>query len=257
MSSLAINADWLKCFERNYTVAHKALMDRQYDTAVETYGVDVSTIRAMPTGSDTVRPLSMFSDWAREQDKALGLVSGDAHQAPATTTIVTDFPGWHSALATSLADYWKERMTDVKPKTRTNKKGETYTRKQYSELVVAHKYKLVDLYVRGLRLRLPKDSDAFRSVMSSANIPLDQKSIAVIEAFLGKAPRSTTMGDIKSEEDYSEYQDYAHRICGQLSASVAEPPSKLIFDTFAWWHPHAQKLYTKKPRNHPLYTFVE
>lgn len=261
MSSLKIDADWLRRLESNYKVAHAVLMDRKLDTALHTFGVDTSTIRAMPTGSEAVGPMSIFCEWAREQDQTLGLVSAGGPDASATMAsvkpMVDDFRGWHEKLAASLDSHWELRMQDVTAEQRTNKKCITYVRKQYKKLVPAHKYKLVDLYVRSLRLRLPENSAAFNAVMSSANIPLDKKSIAVIEAFLGKPPRKTTMGDIKSEEGYHEFQGYAHEICQQLGSSSDFVRSKLIFDTFAWWHPAAQALYSRSPQAlPPHYVFV-
>jgi hypothetical protein len=245
--------DWFSLFAKNYEWALGILGDRTIDTAVDTFGVDSSTIRAMPTGNDAHPPSGIFSDWARDQDSNLGIQSGgsgyslsqDQTAVEVRERLAKDFVKWHEELAESLRVHWANRMKKVPATTRTNTKNQPYLRKQYKELTVAHKYKLVDLYVRSLRLRVPENSAAHQAVLANANIPLDKKSIAVINAFLGKKKTKTTMGDIKSDKQYDEYQNYAKDICKQIGAPNGVPASKLVFDTFAWHHPDAQVLYTE------------
>lgn len=255
-----LSRSWLSCLESNYDVASQILMNRDFDTALRSYGVDASTIRAIPTGSDDVRPMSIFREWACAQDSALGIAEhGNGHTFSPTSTaksLVTDFSGWHKQLASSIAAHWANRMKNVTAQERKNADGQTYVRKQYKTLGVAHKYKLVDLYVRGLRLRVPQDSEVGSAIMQHANIPLDKKSIAVIEAFLQMAKRSTTMGDIKSEQQYQHYQELARNICQQLQLPSGTHPSKLVFDTFAWHHPKAQAEYMKSPPKTSQFKFV-
>ncbi|WP_027779915.1 hypothetical protein [Paraburkholderia caledonica] len=255
-----LDQSWLSCLERNYDVASQVLMNRDIDTALHSYGVDASTIRAMPTGSDAVRPMSIFSEWAREQDSALGIATnGGGYTLSPTSTakgLITDFASWHKQLASSMAAHWASRMKNVTAQERKNANGETYVRKQYKTLGVAHKYKLVDLYVRSLRLRVPHDSEVGRAIMQHANIPLDKKSIAVIEAILQMPKRSTTMGDIKTEQQYQHYQKLAEDICQQIQLPSDAQPSKLVFDTFAWHHPKAQAEYMKSPSATSQFKFV-
>ncbi|CAN0622930.1 conserved protein of unknown function [Burkholderia multivorans] len=247
----SLNEKWLSLFKDNYEIAEKFLVDPKIDTAVKTFGVDTSTIRAMPSGNDDISPLyDIFCEWAKTQDCSLGIESTGDTNTPrvegasiSVDALTQDFNNWHHGLAESLSKYWSDKMQDVEAGTRINKDNEEYQRKQTKELNTAHKYKLVDLYVRGLRLRVPHNSSIYNAVLENANIPLDKKSIAVIEAFLGNPPRKTTMGDIKDEETYRMYQDHAKDICEQVRLTSGKPASKLVLDAFAWHNPEAQKLY--------------
>jgi hypothetical protein len=259
----ALKEEWLSCLARNYKAAWQVLNNKSLDKAAARFGVDSTTIRAMPTGNDRVTPSSIFSSWAKSADEKLGITgtTGNCTFRPTETSgaLIERFESWHAQIAEDLAERWEVTMKDVQPGTRINAAGDSYERAQCKTLSTAHKFKLVDLYVRSLRFRFPENSQAHAAVIQQGHIPLDKKSIAVIEAFRGGAPRKTTMGYITSDGMYQDYQGYASQIALEVTVPDCMKRSKLVLDTFCWHHPKAQGLYEKDTaRISPLsHGFVE
>ncbi|MBC8737257.1 hypothetical protein F6X40_10600 [Paraburkholderia sp. UCT31] len=255
-----LDLQWVDRFAAYLPQAHEWWNNPLNETT--DYGVDPTTIRAMGTGSKegdpTWGPLAAFNAWAKHQVAELDL-SSPATAAHASAKwkrfdieTFDDFETWHRNLAESLDGHWRDwlektRAASLHPDTGWQERARACNAD--GSLCVAHKYKLVDLFVRFLRLLAPAGTSFGAALVRHAHIPLDMKSIAVISATVGNLSvgGGTSMGDIKTELAYQTYQRLARVICDVVAArsdnrSVAVSP--IIFDVFAWHNRDAQALYT-------------
>jgi hypothetical protein len=97
------------------------------------------------------------------------------------------------------------------------------------ELSIAHRYKLVDLFVRWIgknHHNLPELATAYRA---NGHLPLDRKSLHVLSETFGgiglKGPFS--MGNVHTEEAYQFYQQLVRLVCEEVGGFA------LLFDVFA------------------------
>jgi len=237
------------------------------------FGVDPTTIRAIGTGSKkadpTWGPLAAYNSWAKDRVAELGLSMGScpAAEVPGWAQLDIEssdgFDAWHTHLANSLQEHWHDWLGKVQaasehPILGWPERARTSTADGY--LLVAHKYKLVDLFIRFLRVLAPAGSSLERGIVCNANIPLDMKSIAVINATFGglSVAGGASMGNIKSELSYRTYQRLARAICfiagDQFQRQNPESQgcagvSPVLFDVFVWQSSDAKALYTDGKKN--------
>lgn len=180
------------------------------------FGVDSSTVRALSTGATgDSGPLAIYEDWAAEQ---LGNLVQDKESWKQLLTF-HGFEHWHATLTSSLVAHWQT--------------------KSGKELSIAHRYKLVDLFTRWIRVRAPAGSVLREAILRCAHIPLDKKSIATISAMFSDIALSPTfsMGLVRSEKGYRTYQRLARIIAEEVGGSP------VLLDVFAWNSEDAKKLY--------------
>jgi hypothetical protein len=259
-----VDTDWLDRFIDFLPEAQSWWQDHSNEET--DYGVDSSTIRAMSTGSggelqlkrEEYGPLAAYEQWAKRELIALGLVDAGAAagNAPTPTHALKlgtpdSFGSWHKGLVQRICTHWRAHLSKVKQEAERLEKPMGKPVSENGTLRIAHKYKLVDLFIRFLRVLTPPDSELGRVIVANAHIPLDMKSISVINATLG-LPMSAnpSMGDIRSELAYKNYQRLARAICelakermGGNSSSPTGAVSPILFDVFAWQNTHAKELY--------------
>lgn len=257
-----VDTEWLDRFVAFLPDALKWWRDRTKEPTA--YGVDSSTVRAMSTGSGgklrAFGPLAVYEEWAECELIALGLKGTPSVAANATANWTSlrlhtteGFDVWHQGLAQRLQAHWstKLREIDKEVQQRGLKPGRVVS--EGVGLRLAHKYKLVDLFVRFLRVFATTDSELGKAIVENAHIPLDMKSISVINATMGlPVLANQSMGNIQSELAYRNYQRLARAICEAANErtqehhdTVNERTSPILLDVFAWQNPEAQSLYEK------------
>jgi hypothetical protein len=230
-----LNAVWVERY-RSYLGEARARWDDKRRENTQ-FGVEQSTVRSIPTGLDGPKhgPLAVYNEWAGKQ---LTLLSksrerwGALHQR-------AEFERWHAELTESLCRHWKQRTEEVAAE-RTKEEG-TPVEPVNSELSIAHRYKLVDLFVRWLRMKGEQAPELAAACVANGHVPLDRKSLHVLsETFGGIGLRGPfSMGHVHTQGAYEFYQALARAVCAEAGGSP------LLFDVFAWNHPEAQALYGK------------
>ncbi|WP_165087408.1 hypothetical protein [Caballeronia sp. SBC2] len=218
------------------------------------HGVDASTARGMTLGGDgkDEGPLKAFEDWAVEELRLLGLDGSgvtDNHRRlwESMNRSQADFDEWHAAAAERLRAHWKRCWLTVQTARDQNGRDprKSATRADGSPRI-AHKYKLVDLFVRRLRITAPRGSALAQAVRQFGHIPLDRKSLALIGATVGHIVYgpSSSMGDVRTELAYRTYQRLTRAIC----QAIGPEATPILFDFFVWNAPAAQKVYAGKKK---------
>lgn len=217
------------------------------------YGVESSTTRGMSLGgaegAEEEGPLAAFEAWAEQEFVRLGLDGAgtkDEHRAlwAEMNKSQSSFDAWHAGAVKRLCEHWKQRWLKIEA-ARLACGGEP--RKAMTEADgsprIAHKYKLVDLFVRRLRITAPRNSDLAQAVRNYGHIPLDRKSLALIGATVGHIiyGPSSSMGDIRTEQAYRTYQRLARVICSAIGGEA----TPILFDFFVWNSPLAKEVYDK------------
>jgi hypothetical protein len=200
-------------------------------------GLDHTTARAISTGIRGEHgPIAIYEAWAVLQ---LAWVTSDA-ALQASLSTREGFESWHADLAASLVAHWRACVTENNDRLRRHE-GEDFIPAN-PELNIAHRYKMVDLFVRYLRVKADTHPELARCCYEFGHIPLDRKSLAVIsEAFSGIGmARDFSMGGIVSEAIYQTAQRLARAICVEAGGTP------LLLDVFAWHAPYAQRLYAKR-----------
>ena len=124
------------------------------------------------------------------------------------------FEKLHFRLGESLARYWKNQARQ--------------------ELILAHKLKLLDLFVkRACELRLPQPTMNDK-LLSFGHVPLDKWVFIALDNIFSGIFLLTghSMGQVKNEQSYQFYQDLIRQLMGEL-----KPPDKypaLYFEFYAW-----------------------
>ena len=180
------------------------------------YGVGSNTYRAFkgpkePSPSKKYEklktpPSKAYSAWANKVCKSL-----DAKALAKQIATVQGFEAWHGSLAESLQKHWKKVQA-----------GES--------LSLAHKYKLIDLFVKWLsnhNFDCPELTKAFEE---HAHCALDSQTLEKINACISYALpiKNPSMGDITTQAAYD--------FCQQLIAGFARSQggSSLLFDYHSW-----------------------
>lgn len=217
-----VDKNWLRRYQEFLPDAEKIWADLSREDTQ--FGVERSTIRAISTGvKGDGTPLKVYNAWASIEFKNITNKNGALGQLADSA----DFDNWHSKLVTNLVKNWNS----VSIRT--------------CQLSVPHRYKLVDLLVRWMRVHLnehPKLADACKIY---GHIPLDRKSIHVLSETFGGIGLSGpfSMGDVHTIGAYNFYQQLARFICTEVGGSP------LLFDVFCLNHPDAKLLYAKKLRS--------
>lgn len=202
-------------------------------------GLNQSTVRAISTGKRGANgPLAIFEEWAQAE-----LAKMKDH--PRILDILRHregFESWHAELVESLVAHWRgavRKNNDV-----LKQAAGVYFVPVNEELSVAHRYKLVDLFVRYIRMRAAEYPELARCCYEFGHIPLDRKSIAIISAAFGGlgAGAEFSMSDITSVVAYHTYQRLAQAICAEAGGTP------LLLDVFSLEAPYAQALYAQRKK---------
>lgn len=202
-------------------------------------GLNQSTVRAISTGMrGATGPLAIYETWAQAE-----LAKMDSH--PRMLEILRHregFESWHAELVESLVAHW--RMAVQQNNVLLKQAAGVYFVPVNEELSVAHRYKLVDLFVRYIRVRAADYPDLAKCCYEFGHIPLDRKSLAVISAAFGGigAGAEFSMSDITSVAMYHTYQRLAQAICAEAGGTP------LLLDVFALESTFAQALYAKRKK---------
>jgi hypothetical protein len=153
------------------------------------------------------------------------------------------FERWHADLAAALVAHWHVSVSENNERLR-RLEGDDFIPAN-PDLSIAHRYKMVDLFVRYLRVKASAHPDLARCCYEFGHMPLDRKSLAVISAafsgVLVGAGDTFSMGDIVSEQMYRTCQRLARAICHEAGCTP------LLLDVFALLTPFAQRLYEDRP----------
>ncbi|VWD52215.1 hypothetical protein BLA18110_07748 [Burkholderia lata] len=203
-----------------------------------TLGLDGSTARAMSTGfRGEDGPIQIYNAWAKSQllhaTESPGLVAGLGTR--------DGFEEWHRHLTSTLVAYWRKRVTANNMKLESREGVEFIA--VNPELSVAHRYKMVDLFVRYLRVQGTEHPELARHCFEFGHIPLDRKSLAVISAaFSGiSVGKNFSMGNVATESMYRTQQRLARAICERAGGTP------LLLDVFSLKSKFADALYKKLP----------
>lgn len=204
-------------------------------------GLDHTSARAMGTGIRGAErgPIALYETWATVQ---LARIAADTCLAQSLTTQEA-FDAWHATLTASLVAHWHASVTENNILLREHEGDEHIPANP--ALNIAHRYKMVDLFVKYLRVKGSEHPELAQRCYEFGHIPLDLKSLAVLSAaFSGAlvgAGDKFSMGDIVSEPMYRTCQRLARAICEEAGGTP------LLLDVFAWHAPVAQRLYAKRP----------
>ncbi|WP_434716255.1 hypothetical protein [Paraburkholderia sp. A3RO-2L] len=200
-------------------------------------GLDRTTARAIDSGFKGERgPIAVYESWA-----TMELIR--VTETPALVKALSTregFEAWHRALTDSLVAHWREKI-DEHNELLLEAEGDAFFPVN-RELNVAHRYKLVDLFVRYLRVKAEKHPELAHHCYEFGHIPLDRRSLAVISAaFSGIGVGDNfRMGDIVSEAMYRTYQKLARAIVALAGGTP------LLLDVFALESKVAKRLHAKK-----------
>lgn len=183
-----------------------------WDSRADSCGVAGNTFRAYGAyvakrgkGEEGNRPSEIYREWAEKQNKAISKLS------PESISSQEDFDNWHQKLAKSLQNHWSKTEDGI-------------------QLSIAHKYKLVDLYIKWLtqhKLPEPELNDIF---IQFAHCALDSQILAKINDHLdGLLPiAKPSMGCIATENAYAFCQAVIRDYCNAVGGTP------LLFDYYAW-----------------------
>jgi len=177
-----------------------------WNSRADSCGVAGNTFRAygayVKEGS---RPSDTYRKWTEKQNKSILKLS------PESISSQEDFENWHRKLAESLQRHW-QKVEDGK------------------QLSVAHKYKLVDLYIKWLTQHKLPEPELNNIFIQFAHCALDSQILAKINYHLdGLLPiAKPSMGCIATENAYAFCQAVIRDYCN----SVGGTP--LLFDYYAW-----------------------
>lgn len=137
-----------------------------------------------------------------------------------------EFDTLHAELTDSLCAHWQSNALA-------------------NPLSIAHRYKLVDLFVRWMAIKGWKPVKGTQGDLLHAccrdfgHIPLDRKSLHILSETFGGIGLSGpfSMGNIHTQRAYDFYQALARCVVSEAGGSP------LLFDTFCWQHPDCQSVY--------------
>jgi hypothetical protein len=230
-----LNPVWVTRYQEYLATASAWWADKRRETTQ--FGVEQSTLRTIPTGLDGPKhgPLCVYNEWAGQQLTKLS----KTRERWVLLQQRDEFERWHAELTQSLCDHWRRRTHEV-AEHRSREEGKQVDPVN-AELSLAHRYKLVDLFVRWLRMKDGHAPELAAACLANGHIPLDRKSLHVLsETFGGIGLRGPfSMGDVHTEVAYQFYQALARGVCEEAGGTP------LLFDVFSWNHPDAQELYKK------------
>ena len=176
---------------------------RPFGKRDDRYGVAGNTLRAIRCRSR--RPSLTFRQWAERTCNTLAAEKLAEHVRSQDA-----FDCWHAALVKSLQAHWR--------------------RQEGTSLSVAHRYKLIDLFVKWLALHDFGDPRIIDGLTRHSNCALDSQVLEKLNHCLSYALpiRNPTMGDVSHESTY--------RFCQGLISEFAQQcgGTRLLFDIYAW-----------------------
>jgi hypothetical protein len=166
------------------------------------YGVAGNTFRAF---RKVRKPSLIFRTWAKRV-----LESKRFRRALLDATTRSRFEKLHTLLAVSLDRHWSKAVK--KP------------------LSLAHRYKLVDLFLMSAARRDLGDDRRNRNLIRFAHVPMDSKVLSALDRLFSGIllAQGRTMGHMRTPEAYGFYQTLIIKFMRPLQ----EAP--LYFDYFAW-----------------------
>jgi hypothetical protein len=180
--------------------AHKWYGERL--TCDPRYGVGSNTFRAFRR---IKKPSIIYRRWAA------GMLSRKAFRSRLrSATTRQAFERFHTWLSRSLDRHW--------------------LRKAKRPLSLAHRYKLIDLFVKhAVRLNFG-DERLNRNLLQFGHVPIDSSVFSAIDKLLSGVlvTEGRAMGHIKTREAYKFYQT----LTAELVRPLRAPP--LFFDYYAW-----------------------
>jgi hypothetical protein len=182
--------------------AKKYFSQRESRETAESIGASGTMFRVF---RNVEKPSLHYKNWAFDQTS-----SPEFERNVLALKSQEDFELFHSTLANSLSDYW--------------------TAKTRTELILPHKFKLLDVFIkRACELELP-NPNMNDILLSFGHVPLDKwVFIALDEMFSGIfLLHGRAMGNIKTEEAYRFYQ----KLIRDLMAELGSP--SLYFEHFAY-----------------------
>jgi len=174
--------------------------------------VDVQTDPSLGVGSNTFRafrgvkrPSAAYREWARRLYRTRRF-----KKAVLAARSRDGFERLHRWLSQSLERHWR--------------------RKYRKPLLLAHRYKLVDLFIKRLCRFQLSDSRMNTRLVANGHVPLDSSVFKALDRLFSGIllTEGRAMRHIKSERAYRFYQDIFRSIMYRLRA----PP--LYFDYYAW-----------------------
>lgn len=237
-----LDPDILEAYRQSQPSALVWWRNPRYETS--NMGLDHTTGRAFSTGERGRRgPIAIYEAWAAVQ---LARVTAD-EKLQATLASRDGFEHWHADLAASLVAHWRVSVTENNERLQRIE-GDDFVPAN-PELSIAHRYKMVDLFVRYLRVKADAHPELARCCYEFGHIPLDRKSLAVISAafsgILVGAGDTFSMGDIVSDPMYLTCQRLARAICQEAGGTP------LLLDVFALHTQFAKRLYEDRPAAPP------
>jgi hypothetical protein len=212
------------------------------DMALNSYGVEASTIRAIHLGQTGKggRPLSCYVEWARQA--AADVLAPEAAGLRKNINSAAGFEAWHKSLAASLSRHWLGAV-----RARSHALNLVFDEEK-DGLSIAHLYKMVNLFVRFMRIPATARGhmDLAKGIRQFGHVPLDRKSITTLQKTFGNPiPRFNgySMGTITSQSLYDHHQQLARTLCRQIPGATP-----VLFDVFAWNADEAKKLYPTRPQ---------
>lgn len=190
-------------FRRAVPQLRKRVGVREWPTEDDTYGVRGNTFRGFQGWES--RPSDVYRSWAQRRTKSLG--EPDLLRAIQSKS---GFERWHAGLVRSIQRHWAKY--------------------QGRQLGVAHKYKLVDLYVKWLSVHAIGTKRLMDALVANAHCALDRQTLSKLNICLsGALPMGRpSMGYIQSEATYQFCQDVISQFAGHCGGTP------LLFDYYAW-----------------------
>lgn len=166
------------------------------------YGVGANTLRAFRRAK---KPSLIYREWA------VGILSRKAFRSKLRNVKTRKaFERFHAWLSRSLDRHW--------------------SRKAKKSLSLAHRYKLIDLFVKhAVRLDFGEER-LNRNLLAFGHVPIDSSVFSAVDRLLSGilVADGRAMGHIKTAEAYRFYQT----LTAELVRPLRAPP--LYFDYFAW-----------------------
>jgi len=191
-------------FRRFARQVRRELGREPFELRSANYGVGANTFRALGVYGEA--PSKVYQAWAKAVCDRL-----DPVELAKQISSRAGFERWHASLAVTLERRWRKAYPG-------------------RPLSVAHKYKLVDLFIKWLSRYDHGCTEFTNALVDHANCPLDSQALAKLNACLKHALpiSSPRMGDIKTEQTYQFCQALVEGF------AVSNGASKLLFDYYAW-----------------------
>lgn len=202
-----INEGQLREFQKAIPEIQKEIMGQEkWESNDGSYGARGNTFRAYGVyveGENT--PSAIFRRWARRKTPQV------LRTDPQLISSQDEFDLWHKKLGKSLQSYWQREESG-------------------KELSTAHKYKLVDLYIKWLTKHSLPEPSLNEMLIRFGHCALDLQSIRMINDHLSEILPipSPSMGNVISENSYNFLQEIIREYCNIAGGT------SLIFDYYAY-----------------------